>query len=325
MKFELLKQSLKTNIANVYLVEGVETFFRMRSVEMIKSACLSEPDLNYTRITGAELKAEGADKLIMSVNSFPFMSDKRVVEIAEWYPTAADLKDKALKEYFSAPTETTVLIVVNERSSDQLKKISSVTLVECDRADDQLIMKYIRSKATKAGLIVSSSVAQKIIDYCQSDLVKIDCETDKLIDYSKDNSEITEKAVDLLVTKDADYQIYEMVNCIAGKNYSGAYAIISDIRTPSDKQALLVSLYNHFRRMFYCATTKGDNATVAALLGVKEYAVKKSREQAAMFTPKRLKRITDKLAESDAAFKSGIKPIENVFNECIFTVLTDGL
>ena len=153
--------------------------------------------------------------------------------------------------------------------------------------------------------------------------MKIDGEVNKLIDYCKDKVEIDEKAVDLLVTKDADYQIYEIVNFISRKDYTDAYKIISEIRTPSEKQMLIVSLYNHFRRMFYCLTTKGDNADIAAKLGVKEFAVKKTKEQAAKFSAKRVKVIMDKLAEGDAAVKSGIKSIDGAFSECIFTILTD--
>ena len=323
MKFEQLKQSLKEKIEAVYLIEGEEIFFRTRAVEMIKAACLSEPDLNLTKTTGADIKSDGTDALIMSLKSVPFMSEKRVVEVTEWYPTAQELKDKFLKEYFSAPDETSVLIIINEKSADQLKKISSVTVVECARADEQLITRYIRSKATKANLIISASVCAKIIDCCQCDLVKIDGEVDKLIDYCKDKSEIDEKAVDLLVTKDADYQIYEIVNFISRKDFTNAYKIISEMRTPSEKQMLIVSLYNHFRRMFYCLTTKEDNASIAEKLGVKEYAVKKTKEQAVRFSAKRLKVIIDKLAASDAAFKSGAKSIDGVFAECIFTILTD--
>jgi len=323
MKFDQLKQSLKEKVQNIYLIEGEEAFFRFRASEMIKEACLSEPSLNYTRFSGAELKAAGVDSLILALRSFPFMSDKRVIEVFDWYPTASDLKDKSLKQFFSEPTDTSVLIIFNEKSCDALKKNPSVTVVECERADEQLIARFIRSKATKENLIVSTGVCKKIADFCQFDMVRIDGEVNKLIDYCRGTGEIDDAAVELLVTKDADYQIYEMVNLISRKNYTDAYKIIATIRTPSDKQMLIVSLYNHFRRMFYCATTKGDNATIAENLGVKEYAVKKAGEQAAAFSPKRLKTIVDKLSESDAAFKSGLKPIDNVFSECIFCILTD--
>ena len=108
-------------------------------------------------------------------------------------------------------------------------------------------------------------------------------------------------------------------------NAEKKYSILgAEFLTPGDKQMLLVSLYNHFRRMFYCLTTKEGNATVAEMLGVKEYAVKKTREQASKFTAKRVKAIVDRLAAADAAFKSGEKSIDGVFNECVFAILTDG-
>ena len=323
MKFEQLKQTLKNGVEPIYLIEGEEAFFRNRASEMIKEVSLSEPSLNYASYTGADLKTQGADVLVMALRSCPFMSDKRVTEVFEWYPSAADLKSKTIKEYFAEPSDTSVLMIVNEKPCEALKKAPSVTLVDCARASEELLVKYIRSKTNKNQLIISTSVCEKLINYCQFDLVRIDKETDKLIDFCRDRAEITDDAVEKLVAKDNDYKIYEIVDFIAGKRYTEAYKIISETRTPSDKQMLLVSLYSYFRRMFYCVTSKEDNAAVAEKLGVKEYAVKMSRKQASSFTPKRLKLVMDKLADGDAAFKTGVKPIDNVFNECVFGILTE--
>ncbi len=323
MKFENLKQSLKDGVMPIYLLEGEETFFRMRAQEMIKETCLSEPSLNYSSATGQEIKTQGVDSLVMALRAYPFMSEKRVAEITEWYPTAAELKSKSLKEYFDRPSETSVLVIVNEKPCDALKKQPSVTVVDCSRASEELLVKYIRSKATKRNVVVATSVCSKIIEYCQFDLVRIDKELDKLVDYCADKSEIDAQSVDLLVEKDDDYKIFEIVNFIAGKRYTEAYKIISETRTPSEKQMLIVSLYSHFRRMFYCSVTKEDNASIAAKLGVKEYAVKMSKQQAASFSPKRLKKVMDVLSQADSAFKTGEKPIDNVFYECVFGIMAE--
>ena len=324
MKFEQLKSSLASFVERIYLIEGEEAFFRARAAEMIKNAAMTEPDLNYALFSGADIKQSGGDDLVVALRSCPFMSENRVVEVSEWYPSASELKAKSLKDCFSEPSDTSVLLIVNEKPCDALKKCENVTVVDCSRADLQLIVRFIRKKAGQANLIVSTSVAEKIAEFCQFDMVRIDGETNKLIDYCKDKSEIDMASVELLVTKDAEYKSYEIVNFIAGKNYTNAYKIISEMRTPGEKQMLLVSLYSHFRRMFYCATTKESDLAVADKLGVKEYAVKKSREQAAYFSPKRLKVVMDKLAQSDADFKSGKKLIDNVFYESVFTVLTEG-
>ena len=48
MKFTALKKHLQSEgVQPVYLLEGEELYFRDKGAEMIKSACLSQPQLNY--------------------------------------------------------------------------------------------------------------------------------------------------------------------------------------------------------------------------------------------------------------------------------------
>ena len=52
-------------------------------------------------------------------------------------------------------------------------------------------------------------------------------------------------------------------------------------------------------------------------------AVKKAKEQAAKFSPKRLKNIVDKLARYDFKFKSGALSLDNAFYEGVLSVMCD--
>lgn len=319
MRFEELKQSLKEHVYPIYLLEGEDGFFRERGKNYILS-CIEEPQLNYTRTDGLTVKGN-IDSFVADLKVCPFMSEKRLVEVTDWTPTAAELKGKSIKEYFANPCPTTILLIVNSSSCDALKKQPNVTVVNCGKADDAVIARYIRSQASKSGVIVSTSVCNKISEYCQNDMTRIAKETEKLIDYSQDEKEITEDAVDMLVARDTDYKTYQIVEFIARRNYDSAYRVVSEINAPSEKQILFVSLYYHIRRMFYSTVDKGSAGSVAQLLSVQEFAVKKAREQAAMFTPKRLKKIMETLARYDSEFKSGRISADNAFYNGVFTVL----
>ncbi len=321
MKFQDLKNSLAEQIFPIYLVEGEDAFFRNRAVALIKEACLTEPDFNYTRFVGSEIKGQ-YDSLLSAVRIFPFMSEKRVVEVIDFNPTATDLKDKALLEYLKSPEDTTVLIIVNKSKCDALKKFPSVTLVDCQKADSDVIAKYIRAKATKAKLIISSSVCQKIIDYSLSDMSKIDGEINKLIDYCNGRAEITEADVDKIVSKDLEYKIFEIVQLVAKRNYDSAYKFLSEITSIAEKQQFLVSLYYQFRRMFYASVTAGDADEVAEILGDKRYTIIKARELARLFSNKRLKEIMQNLARLDGEFKTGEISLDSAFSQAVFSVLT---
>ena len=322
MRFEELKQSLKEEVFPVYLLEGEDGFFRARGTELIKNRCLSEPSLNFTKVEGTTLKT-GLDSIIADLKICPFMSEKRVVEVSEWYPTAADLKQKSVKQYFDEPSDTSVLIIVNSSTSDALKKLKNVTTVECKKADESVICRYIKAQTAKAGVSVTQSVCSKIAEYCLCDMTRVSKETEKLIDYAYESKEVTEEAVELLVAKDTDYKTYQIVEFIARRDFKNAYKVLDDISSPSEKQVLFVSLYYQIRRMFYASVTKESLAETASMLSCKEFAVKKAKEQAAKFSPKRLKNIVDKLARYDFKFKSGALSLDNAFYEGVLSVMCD--
>ena len=108
-----------------------------------------------------------------------------------------------------------------------------------------------------------------------------------------------------MVSKTIDYQVYQMVQFIADKNYNAAYKVIQDLTTISEKQLLFVSVYYHFRRMFFASISSQPDKELAQILGVKEFAILKARQQAASFSPKRLRKILNKLGQLDGDYKSG--------------------
>ena len=87
MKFVLFKKSLEEGAAPVYLFDGEEEYFKERGEEMLKEKFLGEPSLNYTSFRGETLKGDAISSLIAAAESFPFMSEKRIVKVTDFYPT----------------------------------------------------------------------------------------------------------------------------------------------------------------------------------------------------------------------------------------------
>ncbi len=302
MKFRELKRSLASGVEKIYLVVGEDAFFISHSVKLICDKCLSQPELNLTNFDGQDVKGN-PDKLISALVSYPFMSEKRVVVVKEYYPLAADLK--ALSDYFSNPCETTVLIICDSMPADNLAKQKNVTVVDCDRGDKLLLTAWITNKVRSENCTITSLAIEKLIDYCDGDMTRINGETEKLTSYRL-GGEITDSDVDELCVKETDYKLYEVVDFIASKRYDKAYETFTEMaESAGDGQKLFVSLYYHFRKLLFVSLSRESDAALAGYLGIKEYAVKKSREQARRFSPKRLKFVMDKLSEEDSLFKQG--------------------
>lgn len=319
MKFKELKKSLSLSVEPFYLVCGEDAFFTERSLKLICDACLKEPDFNLTSFVGAEVKGNFG-MLTSALTSYPFMSDKRVVVVKEYYPLAADVAE--LKKYAADPLDTTVFVIVNSSPTENVAKIPGVTTVDCSKGDFSLVASWIVNEAKKAGVVVTQGAVNLIVDYCQYDMTRINGETEKLIAYTADKKVIEEQDVLTLCTKETDYKIYEVVDLIAKRDREAAYSVLTEtLGSTGDGQKIFISLYNHFRRLFYASVSTLPNGDIAKALGVKEFAVKKAKEQAASFSPKRLKGIIDNLAGYDASFKSGFVSQQDAVWNGILNVL----
>lgn len=321
MQFTELKKSLENKeVFSVYILEGEDAYFRELALEALKGTLVKEPTLNVAVFDGAGFDFNQA---LSSLTAVPFFSDYRMTVIKEFYPKADALRG-GFKEFLENPVKGSVLVVVNEKPHEAFKKFPTVCTVSCGAAEIPLIMRWIKGTANAAKVKVSDALCRTIAEYCLSDMKRVKNETEKLISYAGENGEITEQAVDLLVYRDAEYKIYEMTDHIAKKKFDSAIRVIEDMLSKGDTEAkIIASVYNYFRRLLFVAISDKKDADTAALLGIKEFAVKKAREQAASFKVRALKNAVDRLSDADYAVKSGKMNADDLMWINIFKIMTE--
>ena len=170
----------------VYLFEGEDIFFRERGFNLLKSCFVAEPSLNLATFGG---DVETSD-LIASLNGYPFMSEKRMTVVREYYPKQDAFK-AGLKDYLENPSESTIFVILNEKPSETLKKYDSICTVECGKADASLLIKWIKAECGKAGVYIEAETAKNLSEYCSSDMTRIENETAKLIAFVGKDGTIT--------------------------------------------------------------------------------------------------------------------------------------
>ena len=296
----------------VYLFEGEELYFRDKGVEMIKAACLSQPQLNYTAFDGAALKGDKISRLAEAVYALPFLSEKRVVVVTEFYPAEREYA-AYLRPIFEKPVESAALLIVNaggkpKAGSCEWKKKPNVTFVDCGRADEQDAVKWVYLTLRRAGIRADGRVCTDVVRYCGGNMARIAGETEKLKEYAEADgrAEITSEIVDALVYRDAEYKLYELSQAAARRDHTRFVQIMeSMVGKGYDENAFLNALCSHFRTLYEVSSFKGSDRQAAEALGMKEYAVKKSREQAAGFPEGELLRCYSDVYRAVCAIKSG--------------------
>ncbi|MBE7088422.1 MAG: DNA polymerase III subunit delta [Clostridiales bacterium] len=307
MKYTELKASIAQGAKSIYLLEGDDAYFRSHGENMIKNAFLTMPELNYSCFDGEALKGSNFTEFASQIKSFPFMAEKRIVKITELHPSESDY-EAYLKPVFENFPESTILIIVNSKSKKgavDFKRKGFITYIDCNKSDEETVTKWVYITFKRAGIVADITACTKIAQYCLCDMSRVSVEVDKLIAYAEGGN-ISIKDVDALVYKDAEYRIYEMTNAIARKNYSQFCAIAYDlISKGSDEISLLTSLFTYFKNLLIIATSYESDSSLAPVLGMKEYGVKKSREQAEYFGEKKLSFFVNSLYGKISSIKCG--------------------
>ena len=307
MEYVQLKDDIKNGARPIYLLEGNDAYFRMHAEQQIKAAFSELPELNFTAYDGADIKGSAYTAFTAAIQAFPFMAEKRIIKVTEFYPTDGEY-DRYLKPLFDDFPSTTILIIVNSQGKTgvDLKRKKAVTYVNCNKADEDTVTRWAYITFKRAGITSSAEACGAIAAYCLSDMSRVAKEVEKLTEWAKDSKTVTRADVDELVYKDADYRIYEMTNCVARRDYASFAEISQDLLSKGfDENALIASLASYFKNLLYISLCGDRDADIASALRMTEWGVKKSREQARAMGRDRLAKLFKGAYALASALKSG--------------------
>lgn len=321
MKYTELKKDISQGDRRVYLFEGEDAYFLGHAEEQVKAAFLTMPELNYASFDGASLKGKAMADLVTAMSVCPFMADKRIIRVGEFYPTDAEY-DKYLKPAFENCPETTILMIVNRGAGKgaALKRKKCITYVDCSRADEDTVTRWVYATLKRAGVASDVQACRNVAAYCLCDMSRVEGETKKLIEYGA--SPVTAAVVDELIYKDADYRVYEMTDAIAARNYSRFLSVCAELtRRSSDRNMVVSALHKYFKNLLVISTSDVGTARLAEALKMPEFAVKRSADRARAIGRERLKYYVDSLYAFSARMRSGRLTADGAFYSALAAVL----
>ncbi len=308
MKFTELKNFIAEGGDGIFLLQGEDDYFLSSGEHMLKAAFLRNPELNFASFDGDSLKGRAIQDLTDALSVYPFMAEKRVVKVSGFYPSESDY-EKYLKDFFADFPGTALLIIVNrggKKGACDLKRKHGVNYVDCGKADEETVTRWIYLTLKRAGVAASAEVCMNIARWCLCSMARVATEVKKIIIYKQGGGTLTEEEAEQLVYKDADYRIYEMTNAVAAGNCSAFYAIADELLSKgTDCMALLNSLFSYLRNLCTICDSDIPDQQLASALGMKEYGVKRSREQARRFGFERAKGLCGEIYSAISSVKCG--------------------
>ncbi|MBO5397846.1 MAG: DNA polymerase III subunit delta [Clostridia bacterium] len=319
MNYDSLERELNTNLRSIYLLYGEEQYLIDMAIKKIKKKfgelllginyiVLDESNIDDL-IPNIEMPAFGYEKkLIIVKNSGLFKKDGRK-------KTPTEIQERIgnyISDNLNIINEGVILIFVeSEVDKNSVYDLIERTGIVCqiDLLKPNQIVQKLKKICALYKVNASDMTLNYLIETSGTSLQDLINEIRKLIEYVGENGTITEKEVDLLASKQIESIIFDLTDSLGLKQTDKALEVLNNLIYQKEPiQKILVTLYNHFKKLYFCKEAVRLNKDVVNSLNLKPtqtFLVTKYKKQASYFKENDLKNIMEELVNLDYNYKIG--------------------
>lgn len=244
MNYQTLMKAIRAgDIHPIYLFtgqekKGAEMYLAGMMEQMLVKKCIA-PGLEPFNVTVFSDKSPDISEIIAVCETMPMLSGKRVVVVKEstGLTHSADKQMvERLSRYLQMPSPNTVLIFY-DTTPDKRKKIYKVlketaVLVEYGKLSQLELEKWIGRRVDQAGKTITQGAMAAFLEhslYLENDsqnLEQVDNEINKLIDYAGNETQISKQAVELVMPRSIEDDIFKMVDYATNGNKGAALKML---------------------------------------------------------------------------------------------------
>ena len=315
----------------IYLLYGEERYLletKLKKIkkefgEMVKGINFIQIDENSITnlISDIETPAFGyPTKLIIARNTGLFKKEKRTTkgkqESSEVKKKANTLADK-IAEYIEEnknilEQEVTLVFVEEEVDKNNLyktiEKIGEITKFELLKMPQ--LAENMKKICNAYKVNIDFETTKYFIECCGTNMQDLINEIRKLIEYVGENGTIQKQDIDQLSIKQLDSVIFDLTDNLGKKDITKALEVLNNlIYTKEPIQKILITLYNHFKKLYIVKLAEIYKKDLAQAMNLKPnqlFLTNKYKAQARYFETKELRKILEELINLDANYKIGL-------------------
>ena len=319
----------------IYLFYGEETYLLETRVKKIKKEYqqlilginfIQIDDTNVEElIADLETPAFGFDKkLIIAKNTGLFKKEKKTTKSDSKKKKVDDTKlplNEKIAKYIQENSEElkdTVDLVFVEQEVDKnalyqtIEKVGEVKEFALLKLPD--LIANIKKITVAYKVNIDDATAKYLVECCGTSMQDLINELRKLIEYKGENSNITKQDIDLLCTKQIQAVIFDLTDNLGKKETSKALEVYNGLISNKEPiQKILITLYNHFKKLYIIKIAEKYNEDVATAMNLKPnqlFLVSKYKTQARYFETQELREVLEALIDLDANYKIGLISLE---------------
>ena len=327
IKIEELEKNIKANnISSLYLLYGKEKYLIENTLKKIKNA-FGETIKGINLIS---IDIDSASKIVdeLSMPAFGYPRKLIIVNNAGLFKKEAKRKQSdmaniknSINSYINENIETIKESIVLIFIEDEVDKTELFTTVDkfgtvCEfQPQKPLELKKRLMQICKAYKVnINDSTLQYFIECCGTDMQTLINEIRKLIEYAGENGEITRELIDKLSIKQIESVIFDLTDNLGQKKVGAALEVLHNLIYAKEPiQKILITLYNHFKKLYIVKLCEKYNKDIATSLNLppnRLFLVNKYKNQTRFFKEKELEDLTRELRNLDYKFKIGLIDLE---------------
>lgn len=224
---------LKKKVKNLSIIAlgGEERALIDDALEMVRDEVLAKNnrELNHLRLMVGE---DSLDSLVSTLNTMPFLADKRLVEIHG----AEKIKDSELMDYLENPSPFSVLVLVFNKIDRRNKLVSALSskdwLFLFELKDESDRIKLILQEAKNANLAIDQQSAQFLNVITGGDLLAVKSAIKKLSLSFEGQVKIED--IEKHVVNSSQDDVFLLARLISEGNLSKSLVILERLRNSQE-------------------------------------------------------------------------------------------
>lgn len=323
VSIEKLEKELKNGkLQSLYLLYGEELFLLESSLKKIKTLfgeCIKGinyinlDETNYNDlITNMETPSFGYEKKLIIARNTGLLKKEGKRKNAE----LANLKEKVndyLTENIEVVNASIVLVFVEEEVDPKqglYHTLDQLGIVcKFDYQKPMQIEKRIKAICHAYKVEIDASTIRYFIECCGTNMQDLINEIRKLIEYVGEGGTIQKENIDQLSIKKLESVIFDLTDALGKKEIAKALQVLKNLIYEKEPiQKILITLYQHFKRLYLVTLSVKYNKDIISSLNLKPnqtFLVNKYTIQAKYFKEVELKNILQNLRDLDYNYKRG--------------------
>ena len=204
-----------------------------------------------------------------------------------------------------------IIFVEDEVEKNELYKVIEKNGIVHEFAKLKLpeIVKKLKAICNAYKVNVDEPTLRYFVESCGTNMQDLINEIRKQIEYAGQGGTITTKSIDLLAIKQLDSVIFDLTDNLGKRNIEQALKVLKNLIYAKEPiQKILITLYNHFKKLYFTKLAINGNKNVAQSLNLKPnqtFLVSKYTMQSKYFKENELREILQEFINLDYNSKIG--------------------